>query len=220
MTTHQPALTEADPLPGPKVDWKSRRADRPARREFDEFVSASADPLLRSAYLITWDLSEAEDLVQECLTRMARVWPRLRRMEHPYAYARRVLVNLALDAGPRRSRRRVELDAGSTSLEVLPDHRVDISLARVELVTDLQRALGELTPRQRATLALRYFEDLPETEVARLLGCGVGTVKSTTSRALERLRTVVDKRDFDGPFDQIDHSGTAVSHAVEGSTTK
>jgi DNA-directed RNA polymerase specialized sigma24 family protein len=63
------------------------------RDEFDRFVADSSDALLRTAYLIVWDLTEAEDLVQECLLTVARRWPRVRRMEHPRAYARRVLVN-------------------------------------------------------------------------------------------------------------------------------
>ncbi len=83
-------------------------ADR-RRAEFDQFVADSSAGLLRTGYLIVWDLAEAEDLVQECLLAVARRWPRVRRMEHPYAYARRILVNLALRGGPARSRRRDEL---------------------------------------------------------------------------------------------------------------
>ena len=62
--------------------------------DFDQFVAAYVDDLLRTAYLIVWDEGEAEDLVQECLLKVARRWPRIRRMEQPRAYARRILVNL------------------------------------------------------------------------------------------------------------------------------
>ena len=82
-----------------------------ARREraveqFERFVAETSDRLLRTAYLVVWDLGDAEDLVQECLTKVARRWPRVRAMDQPYAYARRVLINLALDGAVRRSRRR------------------------------------------------------------------------------------------------------------------
>src|ERR1700761_4079358 len=85
--------------------------------DFDQFVAASTESLLRTAHLITWDAGEAEDLVQECLIRIARRWPRVRRMGQPLAYARRILINLAADAGDRRTRRRRELDAAATDDE-------------------------------------------------------------------------------------------------------
>ena len=74
------------------------------RADFDRFVSDNTDGLLRTAYLIVWDLPEAEDLVQETLLKVAKRWPRIRRTKHPVAYARRILVNLALDGAARRSR--------------------------------------------------------------------------------------------------------------------
>src|SRR5690348_17833462 len=83
--------------------------------EFDQFVAAHVDDLLRTAYLIVWDEGEAEDLVQECLLKVARRWPRVRRMEQPKAYARRIVVNLALDDARRRARRRHELEPGDAT---------------------------------------------------------------------------------------------------------
>ena len=83
-----------------------RRND--TREEFGRFVADSADELLRTGFLVVWDLAEAEDLVQECLFRVARRWPRVRSMEHPKAYARKILVNLALDGAKRRHRHRSE----------------------------------------------------------------------------------------------------------------
>ena len=70
------------------------------RVEFERFAADNVDGLLRSAYLMADDRGEAEDLVQECLLRLARRWPRVRSMEHPGAYARRVLFSLVLDGGP------------------------------------------------------------------------------------------------------------------------
>lgn len=162
------------------------------RAEFEQFVTDSSAALLRTAYLVVWDLTEAEDLVQECLLAVARRWPRVRGMEHPHAYARRMLINLALDGAPRRSRRRQELDADDPAIMAhLADDASSRALRDVDLRSELTDALGRLAPRQRAVLVLRYFEDLPESEVARLLGCSVGTVKSTASRGLARLQAAM-----------------------------
>jgi RNA polymerase sigma-70 factor (sigma-E family) len=156
-----------------------------ARREFEVFVAGGVDDLLRTGYLVVWDLAEAEDLVQETLLRVAKRWPRVRGMEHPLAYARRILVNLALDRAGRRSRERHELD--TRPAEDLVDERSARALGRIDAQSELVSVLAALPPRQRAVLVLRYFADLPEAEVAVTLGCSVGTVKSTASRALARL---------------------------------
>jgi RNA polymerase sigma-70 factor (sigma-E family) len=150
------------------------------RRDFDRFVAESTDGLLRTAYLIVWDLPEAEDLVQETLFKVARRWPKVRRMEHPAAYARRILVNLALDGGVKRSRRRAELSEAPAGEAAAPSAPIDTD-------DELHAALAALPPRQRAVLVLRYFLDLPEAEVATALQCSLGTVKSTASRGLARL---------------------------------
>jgi RNA polymerase sigma-70 factor (sigma-E family) len=155
-------------------------------------VAERSDALLRTAYLVVWDAADAEDLVQECLLAVARRWPRVRRMDHPHAYARRVLVNLALDGAQRRTRRRRELvgDEAAT-LSAVPDDDAARRLHAVGVRAELLQALGTLPPRQRAVLVLRYFEDLSEAQVAELLGCSVGTVKSTTSRGLTRLHAAL-----------------------------
>lgn len=160
-----------------------------ARTEFERFAAAHADGLLRSAYLMVGDRGEAEDIVQECLLRLARKWPRVRSMEHPGAYARRVLFSLVLDGGRKRSRRTAELSAAET-----PPARDGHSAttAALDARADLVRALGELPARQRSVLVLRYFVDLPETEVAAVLNCPPGTVKSSTSRGLQGLRQALD----------------------------
>jgi len=173
------------------MDRRGGRA--PVRQEFDRFVAEAGDGLLRAAYLITWDLADAEDLVQDCLFKVARRWPRVRRMEHPAAYARTVLVHLALDAGKHRTRRRAELaEAAAVALDQHQDDAAVRVLGHVEALADMTQALAELPPRQRVALVLRYFEDLSEADTAEAMGCSVGTVKSTTSRALERLRRIVE----------------------------
>jgi RNA polymerase sigma factor (sigma-70 family) len=117
----------------------------------DGFVAGNLDQLLKTAYLITWDAGEAEDLVQECLFEVARRWPRVRGMEQPRAYARRSLVNLALDGARRRARRRGELD----KTFAFADGPARDLLAGLETRAELLDALARLTPRQRAVLVLR-----------------------------------------------------------------
>ena len=152
--------------------------------DFDEFAAGNLEQLLKTAYLITWDAGDAEDLVQECLLKVARRWPRVRKMKQRRAYARRVLVNLALDDARGRARRRSELDGTPADVE---EPARDL-LAGLETRAELLDALALLTPRQRAVLVLRYFNDLTEAQTAEVLGCSPGTVKSNASRGLARLR--------------------------------
>ena len=158
--------------------------------DFNQFVANHAGSLLRSAYLITGDMHEAEDLVQEALHRTARRWHKVQRMDHPQAYARRITVNLAIDGSPKRTRAREELDAA----DAINDHGNGTLRRSAEATTEaigtrdeLVDALRQLPARQRAVLVLRYFLDLPEAEVAATLGCSLGTVKSSASRGLARL---------------------------------
>ena len=148
--------------------------------DFDRFVADNGDGLLRAAYLMVGDLHEAEDLVQETLFKVASRWPRVSRMENSLAYTRRILVNLALHGSPKRSRNRAELKA-------TPPAETAANAAPLDLHDELFDALVALPPRQRAALVLRYLLDLPEAEVATVLRCSLGTVKSSTSRGLKRL---------------------------------
>lgn len=154
--------------------------------DFDQFVATHVDDLLRTAYLIVWDEAEAEDLVQECLLKVARRWPRVHRMEQPRAYARRILVNLAVDGARGRARRRSELEPGAAASSIAID-----PLPALATRAELLQALGQLPARQRAVLVLRYFNDLTEAQVAEVLGCPPGTVKSSASRGLARLRAAL-----------------------------
>ena len=170
-----------------------------APASFDEFVATQMRDLMNTAYLISGDESEAEDLVQECLVRVAKRWRRVRAMDQPAAYARRILVNLAIDDRRGQTRRRQELahvaqTEQETELDELDliDHRAEAAFEAITVRGPLLDALRRLSPQQRAVIVLRYFHDLSEAETARLLGCGVGTVKSSTARALERLRDIVE----------------------------
>ena len=135
--------------------------------------------LLRTAVLLTGDHHRAEDLVQEALTKVAARWPRLRD-QNPEAYARQVLVRDNISWWRKHRRELVDAD---------PDPGADVGAeGRADRRMALDQALAALTPRQRAVVVLRYFDDLPEREAAEVLGVSVGTVKSQTSLALRRLR--------------------------------
>lgn len=149
--------------------------------EFSAFVRARSSALLRTAHLLTGDRGHGEDLLQSALERLARHWRHID--GDPEAYVRRTLVNLATDRWRLRARR--PLEAGSDELDRAA---ADDRHASVEQRFDLVLALRTLTPRQRAVLVLRYFDDLSEADTAAVVGCSVGTVKSTSSRALARLR--------------------------------
>ncbi|GAA4362713.1 SigE family RNA polymerase sigma factor [Nocardioides caricicola] len=151
------------------------------RRAYDEFVAASADRLVRTAYLLCGDRGHAEDLVQTALLRTARRWRTAR--QQPEAYARRVVVNLAKDRWRDLSRRPAE---GALDVDVAAP--ADEALLDRDL---LLRATRQLAPGQQAVLVLRFFDDLTVEETAAALGCSTGTVKSQTSRALDRLRSVL-----------------------------
>src|SRR5215469_17027220 len=159
-----------------------------SKRRFEAF--AAADPLFRAGYLMTGDASEAEDLVQETFIRVARRWPRVSAMDHPVAYARRILINLALDGAGRRSRQRAELEAPGGQPE-LADEGAARALQGIDDLAEFRWALARLPPRERAVLVLRYWADLPVAEVAAALGCSAGTVKSTASRGAARLAGVL-----------------------------
>ncbi|WP_245687251.1 SigE family RNA polymerase sigma factor [Streptacidiphilus griseoplanus] len=160
--------------------------DTSAEAEFRDFVRSRWQPLLRTAYLLTGDHGRAEELVQTALLRTHRHWRRIERSDAPEVYVRKVLVNLH-NTWWRRSRRP---EQPTDALPERSDPGGD-AYATYELRDELWRAVLELPPRMRAVLVLRYFEDLPEAEVAGILDCSLGSVKSQTSRGLERLRAAL-----------------------------
>ena len=156
--------------------------------DFTAFVAGSSRRLLRGAYLITGDLDEAQDLLQTALERAYRRWPSVQRSEVPEAYVRRILVNLATDRWRVRRVKTVALDE-----DLLPA-REDREVEGVPARSALLACVRQLPVGQRAVLVLRYFNDLTETETARVLGCSVGNVKSQHARAMARLRELVPDR--------------------------
>ena len=148
---------------------------------FQEFYAAQYGRLRHLGYWLTGDWGQAEELAQEALVRTWWRWPVVRRLDRPGDYARRVLVNRH-----RSLLRRALVEARYAA-------RVRIEEAQPfdghEDAAVLAAALRRLSQRQRAVLVLRYQEDLSQAEVARLLGTSVSAVKSTTNRALARLRS-------------------------------
>ncbi len=147
------------------------------REGFDEWVSAVAPRLHRTAYLLVGDWALAQDLVQHSC---AATWSRWSAVEAPEAYARSVMARTASSWWGRRWR-------GEVPTSDLPEAAADPWPA-VESREAVARALRCLPPKQRAVVVLRFFDDLSEAETAAALGWPVGTVKSTTSRALAALR--------------------------------
>ncbi len=151
---------------------------------FEDWVGARSATLARSAYLLTTDVHLAEDLLQDTLARVAQHWPDLVKRGSPDAYARRVMHNLAIDWWRRRRVRPREVGAdGRPELASTGD---DAEAVTRRLV--LRDALARLTPKQRAVLSLRFYDDLTEVQTAEVLGCSVSTVKSQTRHALSRIR--------------------------------
>ncbi|MCW2795030.1 SigE family RNA polymerase sigma factor [Nocardioides sp.] len=144
--------------------------------EFIEWVTGHQRQLLRSAYLLTGDLHRAQDLVQEALVKVALRWPRLRG-GNPAAYARTIIVHDNVSWWRRHRRELSSATSGEERVSTDP-----------EAALVVRRALDRLTPRQRAVVVLRHFDDLSERETAQILGVNIGTVKSTNATALARLR--------------------------------
>jgi RNA polymerase sigma-70 factor (sigma-E family) len=161
-----------------------------SKRQFEAFAASATDILFRTGCLLTGNASEAEDLVQETFLQVARRWHRVASMDHPVAYARRVLINLALDGAGRRSRQQAELESPRSQPE-LADAGAERALQQIEDLAEFRWALARLPPRERAVLVLRYWADLPVAEVAGILGCSAGTVKSTASRGAARLAQIL-----------------------------
>ena len=149
---------------------------------FAAFVHARAPSLLRSAFLLTGDWASAQDLVQVSLVKSWQRWEHLARRDAPEVYVRRVMVNTFVTWRRRRWK-------GELPTEVLPERLVeDPGFDDVERRDALLTALASLPRRQRAVVVLRYFDDLSERQTAEVLCCAVGTVKSSTAKALTHLR--------------------------------
>ncbi len=166
--------TTADGPAGPHP--ARRRRDRPAPPLFDDLYRRERDGLVRLAFLLTGSQAAAEDLVQDVFLR-AR--PRLEAVDEPAAYLHRSVTNACWSW--HRHRRRED--------QYRPDRPVVVAGTSDVEMWD---ALARLAPRRRHVLVLRYYLDYSEAQVAGVLGCRVGTVKSATHRALQDLRRVLE----------------------------
>ena len=150
-------------------------AAAPDPSDFERFCRETYEPMVRLAFLLTSSVETAEDLVQDVL---ARTQPRWSKIAEPGAYVRRAVVNACNSHHRRRFRERAHPPRQPEPAELNADELFDV--------------LGELPPRMRSALVLRYYQDLPENEIAELLGCAPGTVRSLVHRGLQRLRLVIE----------------------------
>ncbi|MVO86898.1 SigE family RNA polymerase sigma factor [Streptomyces sp. p1417] len=165
--------------------------DAESQKRFREFVEGRSAALLRTAVLLTGgDRHAAEDLLQNALVKAAGRWSRI---EDPEAYVRQVLYRQQI------GRWRLKWPRREVAVAEPPERPGADTAGGADLRMVMRAALARLTPRQRTVLVLRYFEDLPEADVAGILGCTVGTVRSTTHRSLARLRALAPELADLGP---------------------
>lgn len=167
---------------------------RRGAEEFDErftaFVRSRGAHHLRMATLLTGSSDAAEDLVQASLLKLYRAWSRVDASAGADAYLRQIIVNTSRSWWRARWRRQ-ETPVG----EVPETTAGDDAAERHAAGALVRQALAKLPRQQRAVLVLRYCEDLPAAEVASLLGCSVGTVKTHTHRGLRALRESLSDMD-------------------------
>jgi RNA polymerase sigma-70 factor (sigma-E family) len=156
-------------------------------QDFRLFVQEIAASLHRTAYLLCGDWYLADDLVQEALAKAYSHWRKVQEAENPSAYVRRILINESRRTWRRN--RHTTPQPGADLADIAVDDMSDGVVNRAELL----QALQSLSARQRATVVLRYLEGLSERETAAALGCSEGTVKSQTSRALIKLKSVLHR---------------------------
>jgi RNA polymerase sigma-70 factor (sigma-E family) len=152
--------------------------------DFVEFASAAVPRLRRTAFLLCGDWHTAEDLAQTTLTKMFVHWRRIKRHDAVFSYASRTLINTYIAS--RRGRK-----AGEIVTDTVPEQFVfDPPSPETRMV--VMAALDTLAPRARAVVVLRFWADMSVEQVADVLGCSEGTVKSQTSRALEKMKPVLE----------------------------
>lgn len=151
-----------------------------AEAEFKEYVAARSHALWHTAFLMCGDPHQAEDVVQIALMKLYTAWHRVQQVENRDAYVRKVIVRCAIDE-KRRGWRREHPVPAVPEVAARDGHDVEERDA-------VLHALGHIGPRQRATLVLRFWEDLSIEQTAHILGCSTGTVRSQTARGLATLR--------------------------------
>jgi RNA polymerase sigma-70 factor (sigma-E family) len=153
--------------------------------DFRDYVRARSRALLRTAYLLTGNRADAEDLVQSALAKTYLAWDRIEDRAALDGYVRRAMVNTHISWWRRR---RVE----EFPTDDIPDQAVADHPVGSDMQESLRRAVSRLPQRMRDAVMLRYYEDMSEAEVAAVLGVSLGTVKSTVSRAVAKLRIDAD----------------------------
>jgi len=170
-----------------------------AAEEFTEFATGASPRLRRTAFLLCGNWHTAEDLTQTTLVKMYASWRRISTNEHVYAYANRTMVNTYL--ADRRTMRARELLVGW-----LPERPAAPQTPELRIV--VLDALATLPPKVRVVVVMRYWADMSVNEVAELLGCSPGNVKSQSSRGLDKLRAVLgDSGELDQPTDERHEAG-------------
>jgi RNA polymerase sigma-70 factor (sigma-E family) len=144
--------------------------------EFEDFVRARGPALLRYGYVLSGNQDDAADLVQEALLKLSDTWRRVRNKDNPEAYVRTIMARQHISWWRRRRR------------EHLTDDVPEGSYTDRHATGELWKELATLPRKQRTVLVLRYFEDLPDQEIADILGISCGTVRSQAFRALQTLR--------------------------------
>ena len=173
-------------VPAARTEARGEAAARPVDdHSFREYVRARRQALLRTAYLLTGNLADAEDLVQSALAKTYLAWHRIEDRGAVDSYVRRAMVNTQISWWRRRRLEEFPTD------EIPDQATVDYPVSS-DVQESLRQAIDRLPQRMRAAVMLRYYEDMTEAEVAEVLGVSVGTVKSTVSRAVAKLRVDID----------------------------
>ena len=165
------------------------------RHDFEVYVATRSPALMRTAYLLTGQRADAEDLLQTTLAKAFLSWGKVREREAVDAYVRRTMINTHISLWRRRRVDEVPTDE-------LPESGTPDFTGDVVLHDSLWRLLDDLPKRQRAVVVMRYYEDLSEAETAAALGCSPGTVKSQSSKALAKLRHALVATDASFQTDQ------------------
>jgi RNA polymerase sigma-70 factor (sigma-E family) len=163
------------------MDTVTRSADAPT---FEEYAGSAWPSLYRYAYLLAGNHADAEDIAQQTLEKAYRSWSRVEKSDSPAAYLRRIVTNTYLSQRRPKARRLELLMDAPPETQQIPGGGPEERMA-------LWPHVKSLPPRQRAVVVLRYYEDLSEQEIADVLGCSRGNVKSTAHHALKSLRAAL-----------------------------
>nr|WP_062341446.1 SigE family RNA polymerase sigma factor [Herbidospora sakaeratensis] len=148
---------------------------------FEEFVHVRGLALLRYGFVLTGNRDDGADLVQEALLRLSDAWPRVRSKDDPEGFVRVTMVRLHISRWRRSRRERLVAEVPESSYR-------DADIERLSGDAGTWRLLAALSPRQRAVLVLRYYEDLSDEDIAARIGVSRNTVRSLAARGLARLR--------------------------------